>query len=57
MEFGAAMRVNAATRITPAMGVAATGNEMHAWQKGRITALEAKALGVHQIFAPGSRYQ
>jgi len=52
MEFGAAMRVNAATRITPAMGVAATGNEMHAWQKGRITALEAKALGVHQIFAP-----
>lgn len=52
MEFGAAMRVRGTTRITPAMGVAATGNPEFAYQKGRITALEARALGVHQVFAP-----
>ncbi len=52
MEFGAAMRVNNTTRITPAMGIAATGNTANAFEKGRITALEAKALGVHQIYAP-----
>jgi beta-N-acetylhexosaminidase len=52
MEFGAAMRLEGTTRIVPAMGVAATGNVVNAWHKGKITALEAKAVGVHQIFAP-----
>lgn len=52
MEFGAAMRVNGTTRLTPAMGVAATGNPENAYLKGKITAREAKALGVHQVFAP-----
>ncbi len=52
MEFGAAMRVRSATRFTPAMGVAATGNPFNAYLTGRITAYEARALGVHQIFAP-----
>jgi len=52
MEFGAAMRIQGTTRITPAMGITAGGSEMNAWHKGRITALEAKAVGVHQIFAP-----
>ncbi len=52
MEFGAAMRVRSATRFTPAMGVAATGNPFNAYLTGRVTAYEAKALGVHQIFAP-----
>lgn len=52
MEYGAAMRITDATRITPAMGVAATGNPHWAFEKGRITALEAKAVGVHQIYAP-----
>ena len=52
MEFGAAMRLEGTTRIVPAMGVAATGNIGNAWHKGRITAMEAKAVGVHQIFAP-----
>lgn len=52
MEFGAAMRVRGTTRITPAMGVAATGNPQFAFQKGLITAIEAKAIGVHHIFAP-----
>lgn len=52
MEFGAAMRVDGSTRFTPAMGIAATGDSENAFLKGMITAREAKALGVHQIFAP-----
>jgi beta-glucosidase-like glycosyl hydrolase/CubicO group peptidase (beta-lactamase class C family) len=52
MEFGAAMRVRGTTRFTPAMGIAATQNPDNAYQKGVITAREAKALGVHQVFAP-----
>lgn len=52
MEFGAAMRVTGTTRFTPAMGVAATGNKRNAFMMGKITAIEAKALGVHQVYAP-----
>lgn len=52
MEFGAAMRVSGTTRFTPAMGVAATGNKRNAFMMGKITAIEAKALGVHQVYAP-----
>lgn len=52
MEYGAAMRVQGTTRFTPAMGIAATGNPGNAFVKGQITAREAKALGVHQIYAP-----
>lgn len=52
MEFGSAMRVNDGVRFIPPMGVAATRNIQYAYESGRITALEAKALGVNQIFAP-----
>lgn len=52
MEFGAAMRISGTTRFTPAMGVAATGNKRNAFMMGKITAIEAKALGVHQVYAP-----
>jgi len=52
MEFGPAMRIQGSTRFSPAMGIAATGNPYYAYQVGRITAYEAKALGVDQIFAP-----
>ena len=52
MEYGAAMRVRNTTRFTPNMGIAATGNPEYAYWAGKITAMEAKALGVHQIFAP-----
>ncbi len=52
MEYGAAMRVSGTTRIVPAMGVAATGNPDYAFWAGKITAREAKALGVHQVYAP-----
>ena len=52
MEYGAAMRISGTTRFTPAMGVAATGDKRNAFIMGQVTAREAKALGVHQIFAP-----
>jgi beta-N-acetylhexosaminidase len=52
MEFGAAMRIPQATYFTPAMGIAATGNPEYAYQKGYITAKEASAFGIHQIYAP-----
>ncbi|MDZ7680697.1 MAG: glycoside hydrolase family 3 N-terminal domain-containing protein [Fodinibius sp.] len=52
MEYGAAMRVDGTTRFVPAMGVAATQNPDYAYWMGKITAQEAKALGVNQIFAP-----
>ncbi|MEQ8524461.1 glycoside hydrolase family 3 N-terminal domain-containing protein [Gracilimonas sp.] len=52
MEYGAAMRVSGTTRFTPAMGVAASGDKRNAFMIGKITAIEAKALGVHQIYAP-----
>lgn len=52
MEYGAAMRVGGSTRFVPAMGVAATQNPEYAYWVGKITAREARALGVNQIFAP-----
>ncbi len=52
MEYGAAMRISGTTRFTPAMGVAASGDKHNAFMMGKVTAIEAKALGVHQIFAP-----
>ncbi len=52
MEYGAAMRISGSTRFTPAMGVTATGDKRNAYIMGKITAREAKAMGVHQIFAP-----
>ena len=52
MEFGAAYAHTRFDPDNPAMGVAATGDVRNAFVKGRITAKEAKAAGVHQIFAP-----
>ncbi|MDX1585247.1 MAG: glycoside hydrolase family 3 protein, partial [Balneolaceae bacterium] len=52
MEYGAAMRVRGSTRFVPAMGVAATQNTDYAYWVGKVTAREAKALGVNQIYAP-----
>lgn len=51
-EFGAAMRVRRATLFPRAMLVGATRNPRYAYEIGRVTAREAKALGVHQVYAP-----
>lgn len=52
MEWGAGMRVDGASRYPVAMAIAATRDPALAYEAGYGTALEARALGVHQIFAP-----
>lgn len=51
-ERGTAMRVRRATSFPPAMALGATGDEHLAYRQGLATALEGRALGVHQNFAP-----
>ena len=41
-----------ATRFPPIMALGAAGDEKLAYELGRITALEARAVGVHVTFAP-----
>jgi beta-N-acetylhexosaminidase len=41
-----------ATRFPPLMGLGATNDETLAYELGRITAIEARAAGVHVVFAP-----
>jgi beta-N-acetylhexosaminidase len=51
-ERGTAMRVEEGTSFPYAMAVAATGRPEDAYTMGKITALEARAVGVPWIFAP-----
>lgn len=51
-ERGLAMRTRRATAFPEAMAIAATRSPELAYQMGRIVAEEARALGVHQNFAP-----
>ncbi len=51
-EFGAAMRVRRATLFPRAMAVGATRNVDFAYRMGKAIAREARALGVHQNYAP-----
>ncbi|MEX2585735.1 MAG: glycoside hydrolase family 3 N-terminal domain-containing protein [Balneolaceae bacterium] len=51
-ERGTAMRVRRATSFPPAMALGAAGDEHLAYRQGLATALEGRALGVHQNFAP-----
>lgn len=52
LEAGAGMRFDDTVNLPWNMAVAATGNPEYARRQGEITAREARALGVHQIFAP-----
>jgi len=64
MENGPGMRLNGGvvlpygmvlgggTQFPPLMALGATGDERLAFELGRITALEARAVGVHMIYAP-----
>jgi beta-glucosidase-like glycosyl hydrolase/CubicO group peptidase (beta-lactamase class C family) len=52
MEWGLSMRVNESTTFLENMAVGATGSEQYAFEMGRITAQEAKAMGIHVGFAP-----
>ncbi len=51
-ERGASLRVADTTSFPWSMAIGATGSENYAYQEGAITAREARALGVHWIFAP-----
>jgi beta-N-acetylhexosaminidase len=51
-EYGTGMRVHSATTFPRAMAVGATRNPHYAYEIGKITALEGRALGVEQNYAP-----
>src|SRR5258707_11782127 len=51
-ERGTAMRLDEGTSFPTAMALAASGNPKDAYVMGKITALEARAVGVHWIYAP-----
>ena len=51
-EWGVGMRIEGATRFPRAMAFGAAGDEQLAFEAGRITAVEGRALGVHVNFAP-----
>src|SRR5256884_339004 len=51
-ERGTAMRLDEGTSLPTAMALAAGGNLKDAYTMGKITALEARAVGVHWIYAP-----
>ncbi len=52
LEGGTAMRFNGGTAFPTNMGVAATGRELDAYEMGRVTAIEGRAVGIQLDFAP-----
>ena len=52
LEGGAGHEFDGATRLPRAMALAATGSEAVAYQAGKITAVEGRALGVGMNFYP-----
>jgi beta-N-acetylhexosaminidase len=51
-ERGAAMRLDEGTSFPTAMALAAAGNPADAHTMGKVTALEARAVGIQWIYAP-----
>jgi beta-glucosidase-like glycosyl hydrolase/CubicO group peptidase (beta-lactamase class C family) len=51
-ERGAAMRLDEGTSFPTAMALAAAGNPQDAYTMGKITTLEARAVGIQWIYAP-----
>ena len=51
-ESGTGMRLDEGTSFPSAMAIGATGDPKLAYTAGKIIALEARAAGVHWIFAP-----
>jgi beta-N-acetylhexosaminidase len=51
-ERGTAMRQDEGTSFPTAMALAAAGNPKDAYTMGKITALEARAVGVQWVYAP-----
>jgi beta-glucosidase-like glycosyl hydrolase/CubicO group peptidase (beta-lactamase class C family) len=51
-ERGTAMRLDEGTSFPTAMALAAAGNPRDAYTMGKVTAFEARAVGIHWIYAP-----
>lgn len=52
LERGAGNQVTGATLFPPLMALGAADSEELAYQMGRITAIEGRALGIHMTYAP-----
>lgn len=52
LEWGAGMRLVGATAFPMPMAIGATGRRLDAYEMGRITALEAHAVGIQITFSP-----
>ena len=51
-ERGTAMRLDEGTSFPTAMALAAAGNPRDAYTMGKVTALEARAVGIQWVYAP-----
>lgn len=51
-ERGAGSQITRATLFPPLMSLGASGSEDLAYEMGRITALEGRAVGIHMTYAP-----
>jgi beta-N-acetylhexosaminidase len=51
-EWGAAMRISGTTLFPPLMAVGAANSEDLAYQMGRVTAQEGRAMGIHMTYSP-----
>ncbi len=51
-ERGTAMRLDEGTSFPTAMALAAAGNPRDAYTMGKVTALEARGVGIHWVYAP-----
>jgi len=52
MEYGVAMRISRTTEFPSNMGISATRSTEYAYKMGQVIAKEARALGIHQNYAP-----
>ncbi|MBT3216462.1 MAG: serine hydrolase [Candidatus Marinimicrobia bacterium] len=52
IEYGLNQRFKAGTDLPPLMAIAATGNPKFAYEVARISATEARAVGIHWNFSP-----
>ena len=52
IESGLGRRYNGSVRLPPMMAIAATGNSYYAYEAGRISAEESRAVGIHFNLAP-----
>jgi beta-N-acetylhexosaminidase len=52
LEYGTGMRLQGGTTFPMPMGIGATGDEVDAYEMGRVTAIEARAVGIQLTFSP-----